>query len=166
MENLGIDLKLLIAQIVNFAIIVVVLSKFLYKPILAMLAKRKKEIDEGLALTEKMRIEEERQQEKRQKMLAITRREAQEILEEARKQAKVEEKEIVESAHKEAEAVVAKGKTEVERARVEMEKNIQKSAVTLAVAMTERLLEKVLSAEEKHKLIAKNVKDIENLKTH
>lgn len=165
MENLGIDLKLLIAQIVNFAIIVVVLSKFLYKPILAMLAKRKKEIDEGLALTEKMRTEEERQQEKRQKMLAITRREAQDILEESRKQAKVEEKEIVEMAHKEAEAIVVKGKADVERIRLAMQKDIQKSAIMLAIAMTERLLIKIISPEEKHKLIASNIKDIESMKT-
>ena len=166
MEKLGIEPTLLAAQIVNFVIIVFVLSKLLYKPILSMLEKRKKEIAEGLALTEKMREEEEKQQEKRQKMLTVTRREAQDILEEARKQAKVEEKEIIDGAHKEADAIIVKGKAEVERAKVEMEKGVQKSAVTLAVAMAERLLTSLLSSDDRHKLIAKHVKEIESMKVH
>lgn len=164
MEKLGIEPTLLIAQIVNFAIIVFVLSKFLYKPILTMLDKRKKEIEEGLTLTEKMRTEEEKQQEKRQKMLSITRREAQDILEEARKAAKIEEKEIISAAHKEAETIITKGKVEVDRIKTEMEKGIQKSAVTLGVAMAERLLANILTSEDKHKLITKHVKEIESMK--
>ena len=42
MEKLGIEPQLLLAQLVNFGIIIFVLSKFLYKPILDMLEKRKK----------------------------------------------------------------------------------------------------------------------------
>jgi F-type H+-transporting ATPase subunit b len=60
MDKLGIDPKLLLAQLVNFTIIMLLLKKFLYKPILDMLEKRKKEIAEGVALTAKMREEEEK----------------------------------------------------------------------------------------------------------
>jgi len=58
MEKLGIEPSLLLAQIINFAIIVVVLSKLLYKPILSMLEKRKREIEESLRLTDKLRADE------------------------------------------------------------------------------------------------------------
>lgn len=47
MEQLGIEPQLLLAQLVNFLIILFVLSKLLYKPILGMIEKRKKEIAEG-----------------------------------------------------------------------------------------------------------------------
>lgn len=50
MEQLGIDAKLLVAQMVNFLIIVFVLSKILYKPILTMLDKRRKEIEKRIAV--------------------------------------------------------------------------------------------------------------------
>jgi len=160
MDKLGIEPKLLIAQIINFLIIVIVLSKLLYKPILNMLAKRKKEIEDGLKLTEKMREEEEKFKEKKQKMLETTRGEAAAILEEARKQAKEEEKDIIASAHKEAGAIIVKGKAEVGRQRVEMEKGVTKSAIELAVSMSERLLTGVLSNEDKHKLISKHVKEL------
>lgn len=164
MDKLGIEPKLLIAQIINFAIIIVVLTKLLYKPILDMLQKRKKEIATGLELTEKMRIEEQKFEEKKQKMLQITRREAQEIIEEARKQGKEEEKEIIAAAHKDAEAIIAKGHVDIEQNRIEMEKEVQGSAVELAVAMAKRLLTGVLSNEDKHKLIAKHIKELDSVK--
>lgn len=164
MEKLGIEPKLLLAQLVNFGIIIFVLSKFLYKPILDMLEKRKKEIEKGLELTRKMTEDEERFQQKKQKMLEQTRKEAQDILEEARKQGKEEEKEIIATAHKDAETILEKGKADALAARINMEKDVQASAIDLAVAMSERLLTGVLSADEKHKLISKHIKELENVK--
>ncbi len=164
MEKLGIQPSLLLAQIINFCIIVFVLTKLLYKPILTMLEKRKKEIEAGLQLTEKMREEEEKFNEKKQKMLETTRKEAQEILEEARKQAKEEEKEIITEAHKQAEQIIVKGRADIELQREVMGKEVQASAVQLAVAMATRLLTGVLSNGDKHKLIEKHVKELEAMK--
>ena len=48
LTKLGIDLKLLVAQIVNFLILLLVLYKFAYGPIVAMLEKRQKKIEKGL----------------------------------------------------------------------------------------------------------------------
>lgn len=160
MDKLGIEPSLLLAQIINFAIVVAVLTKLLYTPILTMLAKRRKEIEEGVHLTAKAREEEEKLKEKQQKMLVLTRKEAQDILEEARKQAKLEEREILDAAHKEAELILQKGKADVLLARSDMEKKLQAESVELAIAMSKRLLTGVLSAEDKHKLIAKHVKEI------
>jgi F-type H+-transporting ATPase subunit b len=164
MDKLGIEPKLLLAQIINFLIIVVILSKLLYKPILAMLAKRKKEIEEGLRITEQMREEEEKFVQKKQKMLETTRKEAQGIIDEARKQAEEEVREIIADAHKEAEQIVQKGKEDAAHIRVEMEKDVRKSAIELGVIMSKRLLSKILSSEDQHRLIAKNIKELESVK--
>jgi F-type H+-transporting ATPase subunit b len=48
--NFGVDWKLLLAQVVNFAILFFLLKKFAYKPILDVLRKRKGEIEEGFAM--------------------------------------------------------------------------------------------------------------------
>jgi len=164
MEKLGIEPKLLLAQIINFSIIVVVLGKLLYKPILTMLEKRKKEIEEGLKLTEKMRIEDEKFQQKRQKMLETTRKEAQGIIEEARKQAKEEEKDIIAQAHTEAEHIIEKGKADIVVYKEEMEKDMRMGAVDLAVAMSKRLISKALSGDDKHTIISKNLKELESVR--
>ena len=160
MDKLGIEPRLLLAQVVNFSIIVFVLTKLLYKPILAMLEKRRREIEEGLALTAKMREEEEKIAVKKQKVLDEARREGAGIIEESKKQGKEEEKEIVAAAHIEALAIVEKGHREVTYQREAMEKGIRKQAVSLGEHMAERLLASALSAQDKHALIQKQIKEL------
>jgi F-type H+-transporting ATPase subunit b len=163
MEQLGIEPILLLAQVVNFAIILVVLTKLLYKPILGMLEKRKNEITEGLKITERMRLEEEKFAERKEKMLAQARKEGHVLIEEAKKQAKEEEKEIVGQAKREGDEIIEKGKTEVERIRADLAKGLKKQSVELAVAMARRLLSSSLSGQDKHAILAKHIKEIESL---
>lgn len=161
MEKLGIEPSLLLAQIINFSIIVVVLTKFLYKPILAMLAKRKKEIEEGLAITERLRIEEEKLDVRKEKLLNEARKEARVILEDAKMQGKDLEKEIVAGAHKEAQEIIEKAKREATATHESLSGNIRKEAVLLAAAMARRLIGGVLSPADQHKLIAKHLKELQ-----
>ena len=160
MEKLGIEPTLLLAQILNFLIIAFVLTKILYKPILQLLDKRKKTIEEGLRLTQKMQEEEGKLEQKKQKILDIARTEAKEIIEEGRKQAKEEEKEILASARKEAEEIIQRGRFEVTAQRTKMEKDVKKQTVALAAAMTKRILASVLTTDDRHKLITKQIKEL------
>lgn len=146
------------AQIVNFAILVVVLTKLLYRPILGMLAKRKKEIAEGLAITERMRLEEEKLGERREKLLAQARGEARVILEDAKSQAKDAERAIMEAAHKEAAAVIEKAKGDARSAHDALAGAIRREAVDLAAAMAKRLVAGALTSADQHKLIEKHLK--------
>lgn len=164
MEKLGIEPSLLLAQIVNFSIIVLVLTKLLYKPVLAMLEKRRREIAEGVALTQKLREEEEKLKEKKLKLADEARKEGQALMEEARKQMKEEEKEILAAAHQEAGRIIEKGREEVVRMRANMEKDVQRSAVALAELMAKRLLTSVLTSEDKHKILTKHIRALETMK--
>lgn len=163
MEQLGIEPKLLLAQVVNFLVIVFVLSKVLYKPIITMIDKRKREIEEGLTLTQKMREEEEKMQAKKVKLLEETRKEGRVVIEEAKKQAKEVEKDLIAQAQKQAEEIVAKGKADVLRLHESMQKDVRKEAIDLAVRMTKRLLASVLSTKDQHALIEKHVKELESV---
>ncbi|MBI4065437.1 F0F1 ATP synthase subunit B [Candidatus Gottesmanbacteria bacterium] len=164
MEQLGIEPKLLLAQIINFTIIMVVLTKLLYKPILSMLEKRKKEIEAALALTEKMRLEEEKMKERKERLLSDARKEGHVVLDEMRKVAKEEEKEIIARARKEAEAIIEKGKQDVARLKEELMIDVRREAVGLAGAMVQKLLSRSLTNTDKHAIIAKNLKDLESVK--
>jgi len=161
MDKLGIEPSLLLAQIVNFLVIIVVLQKLLYKPILTMLEKRRREIAEGVEFTEKMRSEEVKLKEKEEKALAKAREGALLILEDAKKQAKEEEKVLLSEANAQAATIIARAKSEAEDMHASARVAIRKEAVDLAVVMAKRLLGSVLSAKEQHALIAKRVKDLE-----
>ncbi len=165
MKELGIDPKLLLAQLINFAILVFVLKKFLYKPIISMLDKRKKEIDDGLKLAEKMKTEEEKLEDKHRKVIEAARKEAKDIVDEAKKQAKTQTKEIIEKAHKDAGEVLAKAKEQIVMARKENEKELREEAVDMAVAMIKRVLPISVSVDEQRKLLARQIKDLESVNT-
>jgi F-type H+-transporting ATPase subunit b len=163
MEQLGIEPNLLLAQIVNFLIIFFVLSKLLYKPILGMLEKRKKEIAAGLELTEKMRQEEEKMNIRKEKFLEEAHKEAQNIVEAGKKEADAQGKEIIEAAHEAAGGIIAKGKVDVAALRASMEKDVRRAAVDIAVAMSKQLLSKILTPADQHKLIQKHLKELEKV---
>jgi F-type H+-transporting ATPase subunit b len=160
MDKLGIQPSLLFAQVVNFSIIVVVLAKLLYKPILTALEKRKKEIEKGLALTEKLEQEEAKLNEKRERVLGEARNEALAIVEEAKKQGKSAEKEIVAQAHHEAQEIIARARTENEKLRSALEKDIRRQTVELASTMAKWLLSQTLTGEDKHTIIEKHLREL------
>lgn len=163
MEQLGIEPRLLLAQVINFLIIVFVLAKVLYKPIITMLDKRKREIEEGLKLTQKMREEEEKMQVKKAKFLEEARKEGRGVIEEAKKQAKEVERELVSQAQIQAEEIIEKAKADVKRLHDSMQKDVRKEAIDLSIRMAKRLLASVLSAKDQHALIEKHVKELESV---
>ena len=87
-DKLGIDLKLLIAQIVNFVILLVILTKLIYKPLLKLLDDRKKMI--AKTVDDSKRIEDRLAaiEADRDKVLANASKEAMVIVERAKKEKK------------------------------------------------------------------------------
>lgn len=164
MEKLGIEPSLLVAQIVNFVIIVVFLNVLLYKPILKMLEKRKKKIEEGLDLTEKMRAEWEKMEMKKTKLMNEAKNETIKLIDEAKKQAKAEQQEILEETRKKAEEILEKAKKEIEEQKNMMEKQVRKDAVDIAVALAKRLLSQIMTNDLQHEVIKKHLKDLESVK--
>lgn len=161
MEKLGIEPMLLVAQVVNFFIIVVLLKKYLYKPILSLLDKRRKEIEEGVALSAKMKEEEEKLRVKEEKAMVKAREEALGIIDSAKKQAKDVEKELVAKAHAQAAAILTRAKDEAGEFKKEAQTSLRREAVELAVRMASRLLATVMTAKAQHTVISAHMKDLE-----
>lgn len=164
MDKLGIQPSLFIAQLVNFAIILVLLNLVLYKPILGMLEKRKKKIQEGLELTDKMQLEWEKMNEKKAKVMEDARSEGLKLIDEAKKQAKSEEHVILEETRKKSDDMIVKAKAEIAELKLSMERQVRHEAVDLAVEMTKRILGNVMSKELQHTIVKKQMKDLESVR--
>jgi F-type H+-transporting ATPase subunit b len=104
MEALGLDIKLLLAQVVNFLLLWFILSKFLYKPILKMLDERKKKIKDGL--DNAVKIE--------QKLAGIEQKEK-EILKSATVKAQKEEAELIALAKTQSVQIIETAKQSASR---------------------------------------------------
>src|SRR3989344_7575734 len=104
MENLGLDLKVLIAQLVNFGLLLFVMKKYLYGPLVKAIDERNKKI--GTALDDGKKIEE--------KLLNIEKKEV-ELLDIARQKSKNEREEIVNIALKEKDKIDEEAKESAQR---------------------------------------------------
>jgi len=164
MDKLGIEPSLFIAQLVNFTIIMVLLNWLMYKPIMGMLEKRKKKIEEGLELTEKMQSEWEKMDGKKAKLMEEARIDALKLIDEAKKQAKSEEHVILDEARKKSDDMIEKAKVEIAELKLSMDKQVRQEAVSLAVEMTKRILGNVLSKEMQSTVLRKQLKDLESIR--
>ena len=104
--KLGIDWKLLISQMINFGLLLWLLAKFLYKPIIKRIEKDEAEL--GLAKTGKKELDQQKSvlvQQKREK-IAEAKKRSREIIREAEEIAKEIKKRAQQEAKQEKEAVI------------------------------------------------------------
>ncbi len=157
MEKIGINLPNLITQIVNFSILVFVLSRIVYKPILDILEKRKKKIEEGLMITESMLKEKEELEKKKQKVLEEARNEARAIVEKSRDEGKKVEQEVINQARKKAEEIIEHGKKDVEIRKKELEERMNRLAVDLATELSKKVVVEILDDKKQEIIVRKRV---------
>lgn len=157
MEKLGINPIYLTTQIVNFIILLVILKKVVYKPVLEILEKRRKKIEEGLATAEKLAKEKEEIEKAKAKILNEAQKEARAIIERGREQARKVEEELVSQARIKVEEIINRGKKDIELRRAEMESQLVKRTVEMTIALTRKLIGEVLDKEKQAQLLKKRL---------
>lgn len=85
-KNFGVNPILLLAQIVNFLIVLYILKRLLYKPIFNVLKSRKESIEKGLKQAEEARILLEETTRKEKTILKKAQEEARKLIEETKQQ--------------------------------------------------------------------------------
>lgn len=163
MNKLGIEPVQLLTQVINFLVMVVLLTKFLYKPITRALAERKAKIEAGLKYAEDMKAELLENDKRKKDIVAEAKDEARRIVEEAKISGRKLEAEIVEKAHKEAESLVEKGRSEIDVERREMEKQLRDQTVSVAQAMVSSVLGENLDLKSQRMIIDKKISKLAQL---
>jgi len=136
----GVNGKLLLIQAVNFSILLVILYAFLYKPLFAMLEKRRSAIAKGLedaefSATERTRIESEKAE-----IIAGARAEGGKIVDELRKRAVTDEREILRTAQEKSAALLSEAKIRAEAEREHLIRESEKEVARMAVLAAEKIL--------------------------
>jgi F-type H+-transporting ATPase subunit b len=135
-DALGINLPQLIAQIVNFALLLLLLRLTLYKPVLKMLDERKKKINEGLNAAEIARAEAAAAQANIQAQLDTARAQGQEIVGNAQQIATRIQADAREEAGRDREAALERARAEIqlERDRAIGELRAEFAEITVSAA--------------------------------
>lgn len=155
LKTFGIDPVLLVAQIVNFLVILYVLKRFLYKPVLEVIKGREKSIKEGLKQAEEARILMEKTVAREKEVMKRAAEESRKLLEETKKQRDEIFKSTEVSAQKRAEQILNEAKKQVifETEKVQKELSIKVSG--LAVEFLQKSVGELFSQEDQE-IVIKN----------
>mgnify|MGYP003395159155 CR=1 FL=1 len=160
LNQFGVQPILLAAQVVNFLILLFILKKFLYKPILKVLDERKKKIADSLKNAEEIEKRLLQTEEEKEKILAKTSQEAQKLIDETKKEIEVMKEEGKVQAEQLAAQIIKKGE---ETAKAEMEKMKQELTNHLGEIVTigmEKVSGKVISSKDQQRLIDQEIKNL------
>jgi F-type H+-transporting ATPase subunit b len=156
--NLGIDWQMLILQMISFVILVLILGKFIYPQIAAMLDRREKMIADSVKAAREAEEKAAASEEETAKLLDKARAEAGDIVATAKK----ESSDIVASAEadaaKKAEAIVAGARADIERDVQNARKALRGEVVDLVAMATEKVVDAKIDAKDA-KIIAEAVKE-------
>jgi len=128
--DLGIDIRLLIAQMVNFGLLLWLLAKFLYKPIIKRIERDEIELKQTQIQKEELERQTNDFVDKKKKETVEIKRRAREIIKEAEGIAQGIKKEIREKVDKEALATIKQTKDKLESLRPEIEKEVLRGVRT------------------------------------
>ena len=153
LQDLGVDGPKLIAQVINFAIVLFVLWRFAYKPVLEMLENRRQKIAESMDNAEKIKTELAETQAERDKVLAEANQKAQEMIADAKEAAQQVGEAEGQKAVKQAEEIIRKAREATDADREQMMSELKAEIGRLVVETTAKVSGKVLTAEDQQRLI-------------
>ena len=145
-----------LAVIINFLILVWVLNKVLYKPILKLIEDRQQYVEETVAKTEKEHKSAEALRMDYQQKIRMARLEEQKIMEEATKFADQIRKEGSDRARVEAEDIRVAAKHEADLIKQEAMESIRAEFVEVALRASEKMIGEELD-EKKHRAMIMRV---------
>lgn len=154
-EALGITPQILIAQLVNFAILLGILYYFGYQPILKFVRERTDKIADGVENANKAQQALKEAKAEYDRLVADARTEAQQIMTEAKEQARKQGEAQKEKTREELKAIAEKAKTDIAADRERMLREAKQEAVALVLQATEKLLDEKMDAEKDTVFVAK-----------
>lgn len=158
--DFGIDFRLLAAQVVNFLILLFILKKILYKPVITLLDERKKKIEESLANAEKIQKELEETEVNREKVLNEAIEEGKRIIAEASAQGNALMVESQTRAKADMEAMMEQGRQMITGEKEKMTREVKADVARMIEMSLEKVLGSALDSKTQGKLVDDAVRSI------
>jgi F-type H+-transporting ATPase subunit b len=157
-RTFGVDWPHLIAQIISFGIVCILLHRYAYRPVLAMLEARRQEIAESLANAEKIKAELARTEAQRQEVMAQANTQATKFIEEARAAATRVQTQETQKAIAAAKDIVDKARQATEAEHGRMLADLRREVGRLVVETTAAVTGKVLTPDDQRRLAEETAK--------
>jgi len=145
--------KTLIIQAVNFGLLLAVLWRFLYRPLLGKMDERSQAIRKSLEEAQAARAEAQREREEHVSKIQAAHAEAEAIRAAAIKEAAEEQRRLLEAARAEAARVVESARAELDQEVRRAKQDLRREVGDLAIGVAERLIKKSLHDEDHRRIV-------------
>lgn len=139
-STFGIDVSLLVTQVINFGVLLVGLWWFLYRPVIRMIDERQAKIAEGVENAEKAETRLSEIEQERDDVLSDARNDATSIVQHAKERAEEQASGIVGEAHQRAEGVLEAANARAEEAKAQALRESKEEIGRAAILAAEKIL--------------------------
>ncbi len=153
LQTLGIDVKLLLAQIVNFAILLFVLWKVAYKPLLTLMKERSQRIEKSLDDAEALKRERDAWTQEHERLIAATKQETRTMVNDAKEQTEKLRDEMKKKMGEEMAAARAKSVQELKLQEQQTLKMLEQRVTALVGSVAQQFLAEKMTAKDDERLI-------------
>ncbi len=153
MAELGLNLPVLVAQLVNFFLLLVLLRIFLYKPILEMLDRRKQRIQEGEQAAEQSKEQASQAETDVAKQIQEARQQSQALVAQAQEASNRIQEDARNQARQEAETLLERARNEIQLERDQAVAVLRSEFADLTVSAAEKVIGQSLDRQAHQRLI-------------
>ena len=164
MEKLGIDTTLIVVQIINFGLLMLILKKVLYKPIIKALKEREEKLNNIEISKSKMDKTMAEFEDEKATLLKSVSAQKKGLEAEAKRQAQEERKQIIEKANSEAKEIIKKATSEAAKLQDKAIKQMRRDMKALALDAAQEAIADLLDKDAQKKSISAAAKKLEKLK--
>jgi len=153
----------LVVQVLSFLLLVYILRRFAWNPLITMMEERRNQIEANIANAEKERLQAEQIKREYQEEMRKARQEAQEVIAKATKLSEQRAAEILAGAHGEAEKIKQAALADIERERDRAIAQVQAQVADLSVAVAEKIIRKNLDISGQEGMIEQFIQEVGEL---
>ncbi|QQS19497.1 F0F1 ATP synthase subunit B [Candidatus Saccharibacteria bacterium] len=159
-KALGIDVKLLVFQIIAFALLTWLLSKYVFPVLMKAVDERQKRIDEGNVAAAEAAKQAAATEEKMTVILKKARAEASDIVATAKAEASGMLTKSEEKSKVQAERIVAAAHESIEKDVLAAKKALHNETIELVALATEKVVGKTVTDQVDKKIISESLKEV------
>ncbi len=150
----------LLIQVVNFLILIALLSRFLFTPLKKFLVERAEGIERALAEARVAREAAAKAQEEYRAQILATQREAAALREQAQREVEADRQRQLKASRDEAQRMVDEARTAIELETKRARASLREEVVALSLAAAERLLGRSMTGEDQKRLAEQYVREL------
>ena len=163
-EAFDVNLVGLVFQVINFGLLLYLLNRFMFKPLLARMDERSTKIEKGLEDAEAAARDRELARAEREAAVAEARKEANEMIARANKIAEDTRNEILTSARTEAEKVSTRAREEIVAEKDKAMAEIRGQVAELALAAAGKLVRREMDDPTQRRLVEEFLAEVQPAK--